>query len=347
MPEMTSPQEKRFLDAKLKKRIQELIIQQGGGANADLVEEIINNALKLLTDVTDRGDVKVIQTAIRELRLSFKLFAPYKDKRKVTIFGSARTLPSKIEYQQAVNFARKMAEAGFMVITGAGPGIMLAGHEGAGSEMSFGANIRLPWEQSANEVMLKDKKLITFKYFFTRKLTFVRHSDAIALFPGGFGTLDEGYETLTLMQTGKSQLMPLILIDRPGGTYWKTWDKNVREHLLRNQLISADDLFLYQYTDDVDQAVKWITRFYRNFHSTRFVKELFVIRLKNVPSPSAIESLNEDFADIINGEKIHLIEPTKEEREDNDYPTLPRIAFCFDRRQYGRLRQLIDVLNSL
>ena len=199
------------------------------------------------------------------------------------MFGSARTQPTRMEYQQAVDFGRKIAQAGFMVITGAGGGIMQAGHEGAGPENSFGANIRLPWEQSANPVIREDKKLITFKYFFTRKLIFIRHSDAIALFPGGFGTMDEGYEALTLMQTGKSQLMPLVLIDRPGGTYWKTWDKHVREHLLRDQLISPDDLNLYQITDDADQAVKIITRFYRNFHSSRFVKDLFVIRLKHAP----------------------------------------------------------------
>lgn len=334
------------VDPELKHRIQELIAYKGGGYNPDLVEDIVENALKLLHDVADRGDVRVIQTAIRELRYSFKLFAPFAGSRKVTIFGSARTLPNKVEYQQAVEFARKMAEAGFMVITGAGPGIMHAGHEGAGPEKSFGVNIRLPWEQAANPIMVKDKKLITFKYFFTRKLIFIRHSDAIALFPGGFGTLDEGYEALTLMQTGKSQIMPLILIDRPGGTYWKTWDKNVREHLLRNQLICPEDLYLYQITDDADQAVKWITRFYRNFHSTRFVKDLLVVRLRYAPSPSAIEALNEDFADIIAGEKIHVIEATPEEREDNDFVDLARIAFQFDRRNYGRLRQLIDVLNN-
>ncbi|MBM3833889.1 MAG: LOG family protein [Verrucomicrobia bacterium] len=338
--------EKPPADPELKRRVQELIAYRGGGHNSDLVEDIVENALKLLRDVEDRGDVKVIQTAVRELRYSFKLFAPFAQSRKVTIFGSARTLPNKIEYQQAVDFARMMADAGFMVITGAGPGIMHAGHEGAGSEKSFGMNIRLPWEQSANAVMLKDKKLITFKYFFTRKLIFIRHSDAIALFPGGFGTLDEGYEALTLMQTGKSQIIPLVLIDRPGGTYWRTWDKNVREHLLRNQLISPEDLYLYQITDDAIQAVKWITRFYRNFHSTRFVKDLFVIRLKYPPSPSAIAALNEDFVDIIAGDKIHAIEATPEEREDNDFVELPRIAFGFDRRNYGRLRQLIDVLNS-
>ena len=240
-----------------------------------------------------------------------------------------------------------MAVAGFMVITGAGGGIMQAGHEGAGSENSFGANIRLPWEQSANPVIAKDKKLVTFRYFFTRKLTFIRHSDAIALFPGGFGTMDEGYEALTLMQTGKSQLMPLVLVDKPGGTYWKTWDKNIREHLLRDKLISSDDLNLYQITDSADEAVKIITRFYRNFHSTRWVKDALVIRLKNSPSESAIAAMNEDFADIINGAPIKIIPPTPEEIADTAHLHLPRIAFGFNRHDYGRLRQLIDVLNGL
>lgn len=338
--------EKPPVDPELKRRIQELIAYRGGGYNEDLVQDIIENALKLLKDVEHRGDVRVIQTAVRELRYSFKLFAPFAQYRKVTIFGSARTMPNKIEYRQAVDFARKMAAENFMVITGAGPGIMCAGHEGAGPEKSFGVNIRLPWEQSANSIMLKDKKLITFKYFFTRKLIFIRHSDAIALFPGGFGTMDEGYEALTLMQTGKSQIMPLVLIDRPGGNYWKTWDRNVREHLLRNKLISPEDLYLYQITDDTDQAVKWITRFYRNFHSMRFVKDLLVIRLRFAPSASALQSLNEDFYDLASGEKIQATEPLPEEREDGDALEFPRIAFRFDRKSYGRLRQMIDVLNS-
>jgi uncharacterized protein (TIGR00730 family) len=338
--------EKPPIDPELKRRIQELIEYKGGGFNQESVADIIENALKLLKDVQDSGDVRVIQTALRELRFAFKLFAPYAHVRKVTMFGSARTQPSRPEYQQAVEFGRKIAEAGFMVITGAGPGIMQAGHEGAGLEKSFGANIRLPWEQSANPVIREDKKLVTFKYFFTRKLIFIRHSDALALFPGGFGTMDEGYEALTLMQTGKSQLMPLVLIDRPGGTFWKTWDKHMREHLLRDELISPDDLCLYQITDNTDQAVRIITRFYRNFHSSRFVKELFVIRLKHAPSDSAIEAMNEDFADINTGPPIKRIKPTPEERDGDDHVDLPRIAFNFNRKDYGRLRQLIDVLNS-
>ena len=339
--------EKTPVDPELTRRIQELIKFKGGGFNEDGVADIIENALKILKDVKDTGDVRVIQTTVRELRYAFRVFAPYNDKRKVTIFGSARTKPDYVEYQQAVEFGKKIVKAGYMVITGAGPGIMQAGHEGASPEHSFGVNIRLPWEQSANPVIAEDKKLITFKYFFTRKLIFIRHSDAIVLFPGGFGTMDEGYEAITLMQTGKSQLMPLVLVDKPGGTYWKTWDKHVREHLLRDKLISPDDLNLYQITDNTDEAVKIVNRFYRNFHSTRFVKDLFIIRLKHAPSESSIAAMNEDFADIVMEGKIKAIPPTPEEVEDNDRLELARIAFNFNRRDYGRLRQLIDVLNGL
>jgi uncharacterized protein (TIGR00730 family) len=339
--------DKPLADAPLKGRIQELIAAKGGGHNAELVADIIENALKLLTDVEDRGDVRVIQTALRELRYAFRLFAPYADRKKVTMFGSARTQPDEPEYRQAAEFARQMAAAGWMVITGAGPGIMQAGHEGAGPENSFGANIRLPWEQSANPVILGSKKLINFKYFFTRKLTFVRHADALALFPGGFGTLDEGYEALTLMQTGKSRLIPLVLIDPPGSTYWKTWDKHTREHLLRNQLISREDLHLYHITDHTDEAVKIITRFYRNYHSMRFVKDLLVIRLQHKPSASAIQALNEDFSDILSKGQIRLCEALPEEQDESVALPLPRLAFEFNRRDYGRLRQLIDVLNKL
>jgi len=344
---MNNKPDKPPVDPELRRRVEELIAFKGGGHNEDAVADIVENGLKLLADVKDTGDVRVIQTALRELRYAFRLFAPYSKIRKVTMFGSARIDADKKEYQQAVEFGRKIVQAGFMVITGAGPGIMQAGHEGAGPENSFGVNIRLPWEQSANPIIREDKKLVTFKYFFTRKLIFIRHSDAIVLFPGGFGTMDEGYEALTLMQTGKSQLMPLVLVDRPGGTYWKTWDKHVREHLLRDELIAPDDLDLYRITDDTDEAVKIITRFYRNFHSTRFVKDLFIIRLKHAPTDSAIEAMNEDFADIIIGPPIKRIEPMPEEREDKDQMDLQRIAFGFNRRDYGRLRQLIDVLNSL
>ncbi len=338
---------KSSAEKELSARIQELIKLKGGGHNETEVADIIGNALKLLTDVQDTGDARVIRTALRELRYAFRLFAPYADARKVSIFGSARTSPDKIEYQQAVEFGRKIVEAGFMVITGAGSGIMQAGHEGAGPEKSFGVNIRLPWEQSANPIIAEDKKLVTFKYFFTRKLIFIRHSDAIVLFPGGFGTFDEGFEALTLMQTGKAQLMPLVLVDKPGGTYWKTWDIHIREELLRAQLISPADLSLYQIAGSADEAVKIITRFYRNYHSGRFVKELLVLRIKNAPGESALAAMNEDFADIIAEGKIKAIKPTPEELEHSEHLDLKRIAFNFNRRDYGRLRQMIDVLNGL
>ncbi len=333
-------------DPELSRLIEGLIAHKGGGHNADLVAELIENALKLLHDVEHRGDARVIQTAVRELRYASKLFSPYANTPKITIFGSARTQSSQPEYRQAVAFGRRMAEAGWMVITGAGPGIMQAGHEGAGPEKSFGANIRLPWEQTANPVILRDKKLIHFKYFFTRKFTLMRHSAALALFPGGFGTLDEGYEALTLMQTGKAQLVPLVMVDRPRGNFWKTWDRSVREHLLRKQLISTEDLGFYQVTDDVEQAAEWITRFYRNYHSSRFVKDRLVLRLQRVPPPVALEKLNRDFSDIIEGEPLRAITPTAEEREDSEWLELRRVAFGFNRKNYGRLRQLIDALNE-
>ena len=344
---MKNAKAKSSISPELKRRIEELIQFKGGGYNENEVADIIENALKLLTDVQDTGDVRIIQTALRELRYAFRLFAPYAGTRKVSIFGSARTSPDRVEYQQAADFGKKIVQAGFMVITGAGPGRMQAGHEGAGPEKSFGANIRLPWEQGANPVIAEDKKLVTFKYFFTRKLTFIRQSDAIVLFPGGFGTLDEGYEAITLMQTGKAPLMPLVLVDKPGGTYWKTWDIHIREELLRNKLISPEDLNLYQITDSTDEAVKIITRFYRNFQSTRFVRDLFIIRLKTAPPESALAALNEDFADILLEGKIAAIPPTPEETEHQDELELARIAFVFNRRDYGRLRQMIDVLNGL
>ena len=333
-------------DPELQKRIQELIQYKGGGYNETDVADLIENALKMLTDVKDSGDVRIIKIAVRELRYAFRLFAPYIGKRKVTIFGSARLQPSAPEYQQAVEFGRKISEAGFMVITGAGSGIMQAGHEGAGPAKSFGVNIRLPWEQAANPVIAEDKKLVTFRYFFTRKLIFIRHSDALVLFPGGFGTFDEGYEAITLMQTGKSQLMPVVLVDKPGGVFWKTWDANVRGQLLKAKLISPEDTSLYQITDNVDEAVNIINRFYNNFQSTRFVKDHLVIRLKRTPPSSALAAITKDFADVIVDGKIEVIEPTPDEVEDNDNLDLARIAFPFNRRDYGRLRQLIDVLNG-
>lgn len=346
---MTNTTARPVITPEVRGQIEGLIRSVGGRAHphAGLVADVMESALKMLGDVRDRGDARLIATAVRELRYSCRLFEPYKECRKVSVFGSARTQAGKEEYRLAVELGRQLAAAGYMVITGAGPGIMQAGHEGAGPENSFGLNIRLPWEQSANPVISGDEKLITFRYFFTRKLMFIRQSDAIVLFPGGFGTLDEGYEALTLMQTGKAKLRPLILFDRPGGTYWRSFDRYVREHLLGNGLISADDLHLYQSTDSCEEAVRRINRFYRNYQSARFVREWLVIRLKRAPGESALAGLNEDFADILAPDGgIRAVPAFAEEVEDEDEIDLARVALRFDRRQYGRLRELIDVLNN-
>ena len=249
--------------------IQQLIQQHGGGENADLIEDIIETALRLLDDKADRLDTKVITSSLKELRYASKIFAPYRGTRKVTIFGSARTKPESAEYKQAVAFGKAIVKHGYMVITGGGEGIMGAAQRGASREKSFGLNIRLPFEQDPNIEIAGDRKLINFKYFFTRKLCFIKESDAIALFPGGFGTHDEGFEALTLMQTGKSQPKPLLFIDRPRGNYWKTWWRFVEDQLLDEGLISKEDLALFKVTDDVEEACEEITRFYSNYHSYR------------------------------------------------------------------------------
>src|SRR5262249_48424241 len=236
-----------------------------------LVQQIKEPADKLLRDQTNRGDVKLLSTALKELRYAFKVFAPFRQRRKVAIFGSARVGPDNPSYQQAVEFGRRMAEAGFMVVTGAASGIMEAGHVGAGRDSSIGLNIMLPFEQEANSVIAGDIKLMQMKYFFTGKLMFVKESDGIVLFPGGFGPLDEGFEVLTLMQTGKSHLFPIVMVDRPGGNYWRRWQQFVQEVLLAEKMISPQDLALYKITESVDEAVAEVLGFYRGYHSMRYV----------------------------------------------------------------------------
>src|SRR4051794_1352055 len=235
----------------------------------DLVGEIVANALKLLRDNTNRGDIKLINKSYKELRYALKIFAPYRDTRKVSIFGSARTPELHEDYKSAGEFGKQMAAHGWMVITGAGGGIMAAGHGGAGADPSFGLAIRLPFEQKTNVHIANDPKLINFKYFFTRKLMFLRSSHAITCFPGGFGTMDEGFEVLTLVQTGKSVPVPMVFVDKPGGDFWQTWQDYVRKHLLANRLIGEEDLHLYKITDNVGEAVKEVTHFYSNYHSLR------------------------------------------------------------------------------
>ncbi len=327
--------------------VQQLVRAHGGGGNGDLASEIIETALRLLDDQAGRLDMKVMTSALKELRYASRIFTPYREKRKVTVFGSARTEPTAPEYQQAVAFSKAAVAAGFMVITGGGEGIMGAAQRGAGRDHSFGLNIRLPFEQEPNMEIAGDPKLINFKYFFTRKLCFLKESDAIALFPGGFGTHDEGFEALTLMQTGKSQPKPLVFVDRPHGNYWKTWWRFVEDQLLDANLISKDDLALFKVTDDVDEACAEIANFYRNYHSSRYVKDAMVIRVKHPVTAALLQTLDDHFAGLcLNSGKFRAAESLPEEENEPELAGLHRIIFPFNRSNFGRLRALIDVLNQ-
>jgi uncharacterized protein (TIGR00730 family) len=290
--------------------------------------------------------VKLLATALRELRYCLKVFAGYRGRRKVTVFGSARTKPTHPAYQAAVEFGRKIADAGWMVITGAGNGIMEAGHVGAGRDNSFGLNILLPFEQSANTVVHGDPKLMTLRYFFTRKLMFIKESDAVVLFPGGFGTHDEAFEALTLVQTGKSHLFPLVLVDEPGGTYWKLWQRFIEAGLADRGYIAPADLQLYRVTDSVDEAVREVTGFYRVYHSMRYVRGHLVLRLRSRLTEHLLEQIRWSFGDILAGGKFEQTDALPEEANEPNLHDLPRLKFHFDRHAIGRLRQLIDVLNA-
>jgi uncharacterized protein (TIGR00730 family) len=331
--------------APVREKIAELLRAVGPAPTAGLVEEIIRTAVRLVEDGASRGDVKIITSALKELRYSFKVFAPYGHVRKVTIFGSARIPEDAPEYVQAMAFARAMAEAGFMVITGAGDGIMKAGHGGAGRERSFGVNIRLPFEQRANTVIEGDSKLIHFKYFFTRKLIFLKQADAVALFPGGFGTLDEAFEVLTLLQTGKGLLLPIVCLDQPGGTYWHAW-RGYLEELLGRGLISKDDFNFVRITGAVDEAVDEILRFYRRYHSSRYVGDRLVLRMTSPLPAGAVEALNAEFGTILRDGRIEAAGALPEEANEPEIADLPRLVLAFNRRDFGRLRRLIDAINA-
>lgn len=311
-----------------------------------LVTEIKEVADKLVRDQTTRGDLKIILRALKELRYAFKVFKPFRLQRKVTMFGSARTPPDAPVYRLGQEFGRQMAERGWMVVTGGGAGIMEAGHAGAGREMSFGLNIMLPFEQEANPVISHDDKLINFKYFFTRKLLFVKEVHAIALFPGGFGTQDEGFETLTLVQTGKRDLMPIVCVDEPGGTYWRKWREFVVQQLLDHKLISPADMSLFRCFESVDGAVDEIIRFYSVYHSMRYVRRKLVLRLNREPGEALLARLNEEFADIVESGKIVRSDALPLESDDPHLAQLPRLVFQFNRKDIGRLRQMVDVING-
>ena len=323
------------------------LIEDFGGIDPDLAFEIIATALRLSKDDVGRLDRKIVNSAIKEMRYAFRVFAPYRHERKVTIFGSARSAPTDPEYEQARALAKEIVARGWMVVTGAGPGVMEGAQEGAGGERSFGVNIRLPFEAQPNPFIAEDPKLINFKYFFTRKLMFIKEADAFVLLPGGFGTLDETFELLTLIQTGKSDLHPIVLLDPPGGTFWRTFEQWIDERLIKGGFVSPEDRCLYLCTDSIPAAVDEIMSFYRVYHSQRFVGGRLILRLKAMPDDTALKQLSEDFADILTQGPIEPLSCSAEELRDDDVPELPRIGLWFDRMQYGRLRLLINRLNEL
>ncbi len=318
----------------------------GSSHISDLIEKIRESADKLASDRTSRGDLKILSRTLRELRYAFKVFSPYRHRRKVTVFGSARTLPEEPAYRQAVRFGRAMAQQRWFIVTGAGAGIMEAGHAGAGRENSMGLNILLPFEQSANPIVAGDPKLVHMKYFFTRKLMFVKESNAMCLLPGGFGTLDEGLEVLTLLQTGKRDMVPVVFLDEPRGSYWRDFEDFIRRHLLARKLICPEDLSLYRITDSVEEAVQEILNFFRVYHSMRYVKSQLVLRLSESLDSAALDQINTRFADILIDGRFELSGPLPEEKDEPDLIELPRLVFHFNRRGLGRLRQLIDFLNA-
>lgn len=309
------------------------------------VQQLKETADKLLRDQANRGDVKLLATAFRELRYCLKVFSAYRRRRKVTVFGSARLPLDHPSCLQAAELGRRLAAEGYMVITGAAQGIMEAGHVGAGREASIGVNILLPFEQEANPIIAGDSKLMHLKYFFTRKLLFVKESDAIALFPGGFGTLDEGFEVLTLMQTGKSHIFPVVLVEAAGDDYWQRWLAFIREVLLARNLISDYDLALFKVASSVDEAVEEILTFYRVYHSMRYVRGDLVLRLQRPLKESLLEKIRVDFRDIIKSGTFEQTAALAAESADPHLALLPRLKFRFDRHKLGRLRMLIDVLN--
>jgi uncharacterized protein (TIGR00730 family) len=327
-------------------RVHELVRDWGAEKSPELIEEMIVTALKMARDQMGVADLKLINRSLKDLRYAAKVFAPFQKFRKVVVFGSARLPLESPEAKVAEDFARQMVAQKYMVITGAGDGIMGAAQLGAGREHSFGLNIRLPFEQRPNAVIDGDPKLINFNYFFTRKLNFVKETHAFALFPGGFGTLDETFEVLTLMQTGKTRIIPVIMLDRPDGTYWESWMAFISEHLLKLGFISPVDFAFFRIVHNVEDAVSEILNFYKVYHSARWVREEYVMRLCRRLSDEVIVDLNEKFADILRTGKIVQGTALRQEKNEPESWELPRLIFTPYRGNFGRFRQLIDAINA-
>ena len=328
--------------------IHQLVNEAGGDPeNLDgrMVTEMIATALKLAGEGHDSAQLKLINSALKELRYAYRVFNTYRGARKLSIFGSARTPPEHADFIAARELGERMAERGWMTITGGGEGIMAAGHAGASREASFGLSIRLPFENNANPVIADDPKLINFRYFFTRKVMFLNHSDALVMLPGGFGTMDEAFESLVLTQTGKSPPLPIILLEGNACGYWCGWERYVRDELLARGWISEDDLNLFRRVHGVVEAEAEILRFYHRYHSSRYVDDRLVIRLLTPLSPAELARLNEEFADLVAAGRIEQRDPLPE--EGDELPELPRLVFRHIRARFGRLRQLIDRINRL
>lgn len=326
-------------------RVQELV-DLVNPEDRDLVREILTTSVRLSRQRATRGELKMVNAALKEFSYSFRVFAPYRGKRKVSIFGSARITEGQPEYEATRQFARQISERGWMVITGAGPGVMQAGHEGAGAQRSFGVNIRLPMPNPANVFIAGDAKLINFKYFFTRKVTFMKESDAFVLLPGGFGTLDETFELLTLMQTGKSDLHPVVLLQPGGSTYWDDWLAFVHSQLLDRGLINPDDLHLFTVASTPERAIEVIEGFYRNYHSARFIGERLVIRVRRLPDEATLARWGDEFADLLASGGFEIVPPSPEEVEEEDALEFGRVAF-YPTHNYGRMRVFIDAVNGV
>ncbi len=333
-------------DDELDAAVEALIDRVGPDGDASLIFEMVATVLRLARDGADRGELKLVNAALKEMRYSFHVFSSYRASRKATIFGSARTRPDDPLYAQTRRLAKGLAERDWMVITGAGPGIMTAGIEGAGPESSFGFSIRLPFEVVTNTFLADDPKLINYRYFFTRKLSFVKESHGFVLLPGGFGTLDEAFELLTLVQTGKAWPVPIVLLDVPGDTYWEAWRHFLAQEVATRGYVSAGDIDLVCTTGDVDTAIDELTGFYSNYQSLRFVGNRLVLRMKALPDPATLEAINDVFADIVVDGRIEAGPPTPAEMADHDGLELERLVLVFDRVRWSRLRRLIDVING-
>ena len=329
------------------KLVSDLLDEANIQSNRRLIAELIRESIQLGSDSTSTLNLKIANSTISELREAFAMFAPFSERKKVTIFGSARTTKDDPVYKQTEAVAAKLAQNGWMVVTGAGPGIMEAGMSGAGREMSIGVSIRLPFETSANAIIAGDEKYVAMRYFFTRKLMLVKESQAFICVPGGFGTLDEMFELLTLSQTGKGNPVPIVVLDLPNDPFWEDLDAFIKRTLLPRRLVSPQDLSLYRICSSVDDAVSEITNFYTNYHSMRFVGKRLVLRLNIGVSDQHLVQLNNQFADICVDSKIERIDTTKAEVDDRDVVEKPRLAFQFGRRDFGRLRQLIDAINLI